>query len=290
MFNKEDNKMTNKIDSTEKNLLITYPIDPSILEKVMVSGDISGLTPSERLVYYNAVCQSLKLNPLTRPFEYIEIPEKNGKTKLFLYAKKDATDQLRKLGNISITVLEEKEIGDVYMVRVRATTPDGRTDEDVGTVSIYKEEGSWTTSESGKRFFKSNGQYKKIRCDEYANAILKAHTKAKRRLTLSIRGLGFIDESEIETIKGAKVYTEDTLIERNKSEKIENKNIPDESPRLELKLDDVLHDIREAKTRNELKEVLVIANKSNLALDPNSFDAIKQEKEYWFINNESSDE
>jgi hypothetical protein len=32
---------------------------------------------------------------------------------------------------------------------------------------------------------------------------MKAETKAKRRVTLSISGLGFLDESEIETIKDA---------------------------------------------------------------------------------------
>ena len=34
-----------------------------------------------------------------------------------------------------------------------------------------------------------------------ANAIMKAETKAKRRVTLSICGLGMLDETELETIK-----------------------------------------------------------------------------------------
>ncbi len=36
-----------------------------------------------------------------------------------------------------------------------------------------------------------------------ANAMMKAETKAKRRVTLSICGLGMLDETEIETIAGA---------------------------------------------------------------------------------------
>src|SRR5690606_8779893 len=40
-----------------------------------------------------------------------------------------------------------------------------------------------------------------------ANAILKAITKAKRRVTLSMVGLGMLDESEVETIPGARVVT-----------------------------------------------------------------------------------
>ena len=39
--------------------------------------------------------------------------------------------------------------------------------------------------------------------DTLANALMKASTKAKRRATLSICGLGVLDESEIETIPGA---------------------------------------------------------------------------------------
>src|SRR5690606_14334225 len=39
--------------------------------------------------------------------------------------------------------------------------------------------------------------------DELANALMKAETKAKRRATLSICGLGMMDESEIETVEGA---------------------------------------------------------------------------------------
>jgi hypothetical protein len=45
-----------------------------------------------------------------------------------------------------------------------------------------------------------------------ANAIMKAVTKAKRRVTLSICGLGFLDETEVETIPEAKpVPVEETL-------------------------------------------------------------------------------
>jgi len=37
-----------------------------------------------------------------------------------------------------------------------------------------------------------------------ANALMKASTKAKRRLTLSLCGLGFLDETEVGTIPGAR--------------------------------------------------------------------------------------
>lgn len=39
-----------------------------------------------------------------------------------------------------------------------------------------------------------------LRGDAKANALMKAETKAKRRVTLSIAGLGWVDETEIDTI------------------------------------------------------------------------------------------
>jgi hypothetical protein len=49
--------------------------------------------------------------------------------------------------------------------------------------------------------------------DERGNAKLKAITKAKRRTTLSICGLGCLDETEVETIPAARTYTADAVPE-----------------------------------------------------------------------------
>src|SRR5512135_2037228 len=71
--------------------------DAQVIENVIINGDLSKLTPAQRLSYYKSICNSLDLNPLTRPFEYITL---SGK--LTLYARKDATEQLRRKNNISI--------------------------------------------------------------------------------------------------------------------------------------------------------------------------------------------
>ena len=42
----------------------------------MMAGDLALLTAGERLSYYGKVCESLGLNPLTKPFQYIRL---NGK-------------------------------------------------------------------------------------------------------------------------------------------------------------------------------------------------------------------
>lgn len=151
------------------------PQNLSLIEQVVIKGDLSKLSEFERVSYYKSVCESIGINPLTRPFDYIQL---GGK--LTLYAKKDCTEQLRKIHGVSIEELETKVIDDVYIVNAKARDKFGRTDESTGAVSIGNLKG-----------------------EAKANAIMKAETKAKRRVTLSICGLGWCDETEIDTIPGA---------------------------------------------------------------------------------------
>lgn len=166
-----------------------------IMERVLIQGDLNALTPEERTFYYTKVCESVGLNPLTKPFEYIVLNDK-----LTLYAKRDATDQLRKIYGVSINIVSREKMENVYIVTARAKTADGREDESTGAVPLEKENGTWERSSSGKRYFKKDGTTAPIKGDELANAFMKAETKAKRRVTLSICGLGLLDESELDTI------------------------------------------------------------------------------------------
>lgn len=149
------------------------------IEQVLINGDLSRLTEVERLKYYKNVCETLGLNPLTKPFDYISL---NGK--LTLYARKDATDQLRKIHKVSIKISSRATIEGVHIVTAIGSLPDGRADESVGAVPTSNLKG-----------------------DVLANAFMKAETKAKRRVTLSICGLGIFDETEVENIRGG-VYPE----------------------------------------------------------------------------------
>src|ERR1035437_8194459 len=101
------------------------------LRQVLADGDLGALNSEQRYAYYQSVCESVGLNPLTRPLEYIEL---NGK--FTLYAKRDATDQLRHKYQVSIEIVDRTTQEDVYIVRARATMPDGRTDESLGAVSL----------------------------------------------------------------------------------------------------------------------------------------------------------
>lgn len=153
-------------------LVEARPISPETVEKVLIGGDLAKLSPVEKTNYFMRVCDSLGLNHLTQPFAYIKL---NGKE--VLYAKRDATDQLRRVHRVSVKIVSREQLGDVWVVTAQATTPDGRTDESVGAVPTQGLKG-----------------------DALANALMKCETKAKRRVTLSICGLGMLDETEVDTI------------------------------------------------------------------------------------------
>ena len=171
------------------------PLDDAALEKVIVQGRLEHLTPKERLLYYKTLCESLGLNPLTRPFEYITL---SGR--LTLYARRDATDQLRRLHQVSITIVSRERLDDIYIVTARATLPDGRCDEATGAVCIAGLSG-----------------------EQLANAIMKCETKSKRRVTLSIVGLGFFDETEIDDLPEARrVSIDDAVAEVVEPQQLES--------------------------------------------------------------------
>lgn len=138
--------------------------------QVLIYKNTAKLTADQKLFFLGSLCHSLGLNPLTNPFEFMKM---NGEEKL--YAKKDCTDQLRKIYGVSIEKLEREEKHGLYIVTAHAKLPNGRTDSAIGALSLDHLKG-----------------------EALANALMKAETKAKRRVTLSICGLGFLDESEIE--------------------------------------------------------------------------------------------
>ncbi len=92
-----------------------------------------------------------------------------------MYAKRDCAEQLRKIHGVSITIKAREKMDDVYVVTANAKDAKGREDESTGVVAIGNLKG-----------------------ELLANALMKAETKAKRRVTLSICGLGMLDETEEE--------------------------------------------------------------------------------------------
>jgi hypothetical protein len=161
---------------SQRGIAEAAKLPAAILEQVMVNGDLSPLSTAHRLSYYSAVCKSLGLNPLTKPFAYLRL-----NNKLMLYALKACTDQLRANHNLSVRVTNKSTQGGMISVTAQVQAPDGRVDEDIGVVPIGNLKG-----------------------EPLANAYMKAVTKAKRRATLSLCGMGWLDESEIDSIAGAR--------------------------------------------------------------------------------------
>lgn len=166
----------------------------AIMEQVAINGNLAGLSAAERVSYYLKLCESLGLNPLSKPFDYLTL-----NSKLVLYAKKDCTDQLRSNRKVNISIVGRDRVEDVYVVTARASLPDGRVDESIGAVPLGN-----------------------LRGEQLANALMKAETKAKRRVTLSICGLGWTDESEVDSIPGASR----TVVNFDTGEIVDQESIP----------------------------------------------------------------
>lgn len=154
------------------NNQVTQSPANGVIEALVLNGDLSKMNDQQKVMYYKHVCNSLGLNPLTQPFKILKLQGKET-----MYATKDATDQLRHRDGISVISIVAERIENIYVVTATVQNKEGRKDSDIGAVNI---EG--------------------LRGDNLANAIMKATTKAKRRATMSICGLGILDESEIETI------------------------------------------------------------------------------------------
>lgn len=142
----------------------------ALLEAMVLRGDLSGLDKQQQTALMKQVCEYCGVNPLLQPFEFLTLQGKK-----VLYAKKSATDQIRSNKGITLSIVSSQTIDGLLTVKVKATDRNGRSDEDVGSVFVGGLKG-----------------------EQLANATMKAITKAKRRTTLSIAGLGFLDESEVE--------------------------------------------------------------------------------------------
>jgi hypothetical protein len=148
-----------------------------VYESLAMKGDISGLKPEDKVRYMQRLCESLGLNPYTQPFLPLTLGGKE-----VLYATRGCTDQLSSVHKLTREIINTQQINDVYIATAKVAGPEGRFDISTGAVSIGNLKG-----------------------DALANALMKAETKAKRRATLCYCGLGFLDETEIETIPADRV-------------------------------------------------------------------------------------
>jgi hypothetical protein len=154
--------------------------DLDAIKQLLFYGDLSALSQEEKGKYLFALCNSLGVNPWTKPFDFLPI---NGK--LVLYANKGAAAQLAEVKQITSELLYEGPLRmgpdaymkEIYQVTMKFTDPSTRVSYETGTV--------WIGGLSG---------------EAASNRAMVAWTKCKRRGILSHAGLGFPDESELDSI------------------------------------------------------------------------------------------
>ncbi|MBL8684393.1 MAG: hypothetical protein JNK05_34790 [Myxococcales bacterium] len=146
--------------------------EAKLIASVVTKGDLSALNEAELTAYYARMCEELGLTAATQPFALLKL---NGK--LIMYPTRGATDQLAAIHRLNREIVDGPRVIDVAGTKMiyavcRASHPNGRVETAVATVPL----------------------------NDPINGLMKAETKAKRRATLSILGLGMLDETELDTI------------------------------------------------------------------------------------------
>lgn len=159
------------------DLARTGTLDPAALESLVLRGDISGLTATQRVQYYLGMCRILGLDAATQPLAYLRLSGKE-----VLYVTRGATDRLAAMHSLNREIIDGPKVIDLAGTKLviavcRATLPGGRYETATATLPL----------------------------SDHATVLMKAETKAKRRATLAILGLGLLDETEVDSIPGAEV-------------------------------------------------------------------------------------
>ena len=165
----------------------------TLLEDIEISDEMAGMlarmeaqksdpramSADERAGYVATLCRALRLNPLTRPAQFINLSGRE-----VLYLTRTATDQLAAMHNLNRRTVDGPRVVDICGTKVGVCTvevslPSGRSETATATLPAV----------------------------DFVNLYMKLETKAKRRGTLSILGLGVLGEDEVETIPGAQRST-----------------------------------------------------------------------------------
>jgi hypothetical protein len=170
-------------------------------QEIYATGDLSKLTGRQRVAYYLRLCETLGLNSLSRPFDWLVLDEK-----LVLYPNKSCTEQLRRNHRISVKITRRDIVGDLFVVECEGRTPDGRTDEASKYVPLTG-------------FNSRTGMSYRLTGDRLSSAFMKAETGAKRRLTLSMVGLaGLPDLDDVNKIRVVTVDADGNVLEASTDE------------------------------------------------------------------------
>jgi hypothetical protein len=170
-------RLEDRMSTEDTAIAVREQAGIAALEHVLGTGDLAQLSNTERVGHYLRVCRSLGLNPLSRPFDWIFFRDPDGTEKLQLYPNQSCAAQLRRQHQMRLEVTRRETIGEMFVVEVKATTPDGRED-------------------FASKYVPLTNKYGRLNGQQYANALMKAETGAKRRATFSMVGLALPPDTD----------------------------------------------------------------------------------------------
>ena len=144
----------------------------ALLAVQAVGGDTTKLTAPHRQTLLEGLSRALGLNPLSQPVIFLKTQGRE-----VLYVTKVGTDQIAARARLKRRTIQGPELRkiagrDLVFCQVEVTAPDGRSETATATLPL----------------------------SDVVNDLMKAETKAKRRATLSLVGLGLLAEDELETM------------------------------------------------------------------------------------------
>lgn len=154
-----------------------------VIAMVADGGDVTHLSNSDRRALLAKLTNYLHLNPHTQNFIFFKTLD--GRYRI--YATKECCSQLRHNLGINMWLSDpiySPDANNPFTVSVKAngTNKYNRSSEEIGSVSLVD-----------------------VPKQEYSNYTMFAVTKAKRRLTLDLSGLGVLADVEVFDIKGHEI-------------------------------------------------------------------------------------
>jgi len=162
------------------------------VEQALIQGNLINLSPEERVSLVLDTCRSLKLNPRTCPFIFILVSDWESEAeRLIMYASRNCTDQLRMIHGVTeVQPIKQWQEDGMLMAEAYLQDRTGRHASDLGAIPL-------------KRYSRKKNQWYELSGAMLANARMHVGTKATRRATLKLVGLGghIVDESELDTMR-----------------------------------------------------------------------------------------
>ena len=95
---------------TTDNSLVrtTDTIDAAALESLVLRGDLSGLSHTQRVQHYLGMCRILGLDPATQPLAYLKLSGKE-----VLYVTRGATDRLAAMHGLNREIIDGPRVKDL---------------------------------------------------------------------------------------------------------------------------------------------------------------------------------